>query len=427
MVPGFSSMHSMNRLDTILIMLFILIFVFVFDSLKTKKTWKIIIAFFPVLVIADNLIRPSELPFIEKKSAQEKVNTIADQIRKQRDDKFASIVYIPAIPVDMDHLNVQQEINELNLKVMLAAQQLNVPCVNAYSGHYPGNYPDLFISQDDETLERWCLFNGTEPGRIQVINDFNRKESARSTVFIKAFDGKFLCSEPGPDRLVADRNWPGPWEKFTLIRLEQNKWRLSGYHHHEILDRDFTIVQLDHDRVSFHAADGKVLSVDTTGQHLLRLGPPGIPVPGVDQFELIMNRSIKKRITEKSLIQLRSSDSEFVCVDETNKKTAVANREFAGQWETLLLIRLDNGKVLLQAYDGLFLSFRHDQDEKILAFDNLFCKETEFVMKSIGNGKTVFLAANGKYIRLLKSRELAADAAALENAEQFSVLPLRAK
>jgi len=142
-------------------MLFILIFVFVFNELgKYSRIMKQIVLCFPILIVLDNAIEPKEIMRYDKASSQKEIKIVKDDIEAQYNNKYKAIAYMPK-KVD--------NTMELHINVMLASQELYIPCVNAYTGHTPGEYNDFNSRMDEESLIKWCNFNRLNPELIQQI------------------------------------------------------------------------------------------------------------------------------------------------------------------------------------------------------------------------------------------------------------------
>jgi len=162
-LPGFSSMRAINRVINTEVMYFVLILVFVFNELrKSSKIMKWIIMSFPLLIIIDNLINPQEVKRYDKHESQQQIEVIKNNIKGQYDKKYDAIAYMPTG-------NLSGKEIDTHLGTMLAAQELNIPCVNAYSGSVPNEYIDFFNCADDEAFDKWCKFNNTDKNLIRKI------------------------------------------------------------------------------------------------------------------------------------------------------------------------------------------------------------------------------------------------------------------
>ncbi len=160
-IPGFNSMRAINRITNVEVMFFVLIFAFIFKELLVVRTWtKWIVYFLPLLAIVDNLIEPQEIPRYNKKNSQIEIEAVTQKIKNVYTEDYAAIAYMPP--------KVENEM-AMHINTMLAAQSLNIPCVNAYSGHYPHEYIDFFGKYNDTALTRWCVANNLDEKLILKI------------------------------------------------------------------------------------------------------------------------------------------------------------------------------------------------------------------------------------------------------------------
>ncbi len=284
-IPGFSSMRAINRIINTEVMYFIITFVFVFKELsQSNKIVKWIVFSFPVLVILDNLIDANKTQRFDKMESQRKIEEIRKNISTQYDKKYAVIAYMPINPLEVKAEDWHGKVIQEHLTVMLAAQDLNIPCVNAYTGSYPGNYMAFFDHRDDITLKDWCSFSGGNIGQIQPINEIGKKEKSRTHISLRASNNKYICAEEST--IIVNRDKPAGWETFLLIRFENNQATFKAhtgkffccelYKNGEInasKERSadwetFEITELDSNYVAFKAVNGKFLSLDKKSEQI---------------------------------------------------------------------------------------------------------------------------------------------------------------
>lgn len=288
-LPGFSSMRSIDRVINTEIIYFILIFVFVFKELSTSNNRiKWIVMAFPVLIIIDNLMNPQEFRRYYKHDSQLKIEEVRMEIKNQFDSRFAAIAFMPVNLADTNADERFKKSVENNLTVMLAAQELNIPCVNAYSGFNPGNYVDFFYDPYDKTLDKWCEFSKADITKIDKINNINKKEKSRIYINLKAYNGKFVCADDNLNNIVvANKEKPDSWETFLLIRFQNDECILRSHTNQFFcaeLDKQgyvtatrqnvgewetFTFINIDNNLIAFKAANGKYLSVDEKSNQLI--------------------------------------------------------------------------------------------------------------------------------------------------------------
>ena len=95
-LPGFNSVRAVHRIINVELFCFILIFAFVFKELNQhNKVLRNIIALFPVVVIADNLINPAEIMKFDKMDSQNKIKEIKENIRINHNQSSKAVAYFP--------------------------------------------------------------------------------------------------------------------------------------------------------------------------------------------------------------------------------------------------------------------------------------------------------------------------------------------
>jgi len=108
---------------------------------------------------------------------------------------------------------------------MLATQDLNISCVNAYTGLFPQGYLELFNSASLADLSTWYHLNRSAGEKVQVINQFT------TPIEEVKFGKLFLKAEQLP--LVLDKNVNGiltphfgaqqDAEEFIWIKFKDGK------------------------------------------------------------------------------------------------------------------------------------------------------------------------------------------------------------
>ena len=297
-LPGFSSMRAINRVINTEVMYFILIFVFVFNELrKSGKIMKWIVMSFPLLIIVDNLINTQEVKRYDKQKSQQQIEAVKENIKNQYNNDYKAIAYMPK-----NGLNGQGI--KIHLNVMLAAQELNIPCVNAYTGSYPSEYLGFSSRADDVTLDKWIKFNNIDKRLIQTINDFGKREINRKLIHLKATNDKYVCADKTLNNfVVANRDNAWLWETFTLIQFENNECAILAYDNHFLcaeIDKQneitatranvstwetFTIIELGDNYVAFKAVNGKYLSLDEKSLQLFAIRDT---IGRMEKFKLLM-------------------------------------------------------------------------------------------------------------------------------------------
>ena len=272
MLPGFSSMRGVHRVINVEVILFLLVFVVGFVELGKRFVLARWLSYaFPLLVILDNLINPNELKRFAKNDSQMAVGNVKERIKLKYDPHFAGIAFMPN--------DKFENATDAQLNVMLACQELNIPCVNAYTGAFPGEYNDFFGKSDEPALSKWCQYNNYDFNKIQQI--YNIDSTRVQYVSLKAFNQKYLCAdEKMQHMLIANRDYVGAWETLALLKSDRNMTSirtnaarfvafnsplniaLSATEIEQSTKTKVRVITLEGDTIAFRTASGKYLSVD---------------------------------------------------------------------------------------------------------------------------------------------------------------------
>ena len=116
-----------------------------------------------------------------------------------------------------------------------------------------------------------------------VLRESDINLPVRETRFVnfKAYNGRFVCNEADPARLIADREKPFEWERFRMTVFDENRiillgWnqayisadstgRLRGNPYSDARQAMFTLESLGDSRVALRAWNGLYVAVDSTG------------------------------------------------------------------------------------------------------------------------------------------------------------------
>ena len=270
-LPGFSSMRSMNRIINTEAVLFILVFVFSFNELsKISKAVKWLVFCFPALVVADNLIDPKGVNAYSKKESQEVISSVRKNIENTWDKKRA-IAYLSN--------DIKERETEFQLNVMLASQELNIACVNAYSGGFPNPYNNFFNRPTEESLLEWLEFNQMERSTIQTIREVAQSQDLEK-VHLLAFNSKYVSADKNAKQLIANRDNAYAWETFTFVNCKNKQWAIRSFENLFVcpeVDKNseitatrssvgdwetFKMIDFGKNRIALQAVNGKYLSVD---------------------------------------------------------------------------------------------------------------------------------------------------------------------
>lgn len=441
-LPGFSSMRSIDRIINVEIIYFILIFVFVFKEFSLRnKIWKVIAASFSLLIIVDNLINPlSESGRFAKLDSQRKIWEIEENIKQQYDGQHMAFAFMPVNMYGETNEAINGKLIETHLNVMLAAQELNIPCVNAYSGYSPKNFPQFFHYTDDESLRFWCMYNDSIFNKIQTINDINKKEKFRMPIHLKAGNGKFICADASMNNiLIANREIPESWETFLLIQFENNECVLRAHNNrfiykepdekagvsafiNKISEKEIlSIIETDSNHVAFKSSDNKYLSLN---ENSLKLSFNADSIGMNEQFTIIKEYNIDKKEKSRAVVHLKANNDKFISADESSNNILVANREKTGSWETFLLIRFENNECALRSNNHQFFSVDLNQKNAISAISKSIGRRETFTIVEIGGDYIAFKAFNGKFLTLdnmPRGEQIFANSDSIGNQEKFMI------
>jgi len=280
-LPGFKSMRSIDRIINIQVIFFLFIFVVSFNELKINyKLKQFILLILPFIAIYENIINNNELKIFDKKDSQNEINLIVNNINKQYNNKYKAIAYMPILSKPDSH----DKIIETNISAILAAQYLNIPVVNAYTGNYPEKYMSFFDNMDITSLKQWCDYSKCDINSIQKINDINKNIKEIKSINIKSANGKYISisfdNPKGTPFLIADKDHSLSWELFKLVVLNNNSLGLLSFQNKFIssnienkneltVDKDlmcdwetFYLYKINKTYYAIKAINGKYLSVD---------------------------------------------------------------------------------------------------------------------------------------------------------------------
>ncbi len=124
-----------------------------------------------------------------------------------------------------------------------------------------------------------------------------------------------------------------------------------------------------------------------------------------------------------STVSLKSSKSNlYVVAEQAGGGDVNANRSAIGAWETLTMIELKSGFVLIQAPNGQFICPDNGGGSDVHAYDFLPTENCELTAFELNNGKTAFMTKTGNYLRGKANGELTADRTNIKDAESFIVI-----
>lgn len=307
-VPGYHSIRAADRYINVLAPLFLIVFVLVLRPLFHKPLPAVLLAMLlPVLTVQDNRWEADRVTRYDKYRSQEEVAGIQRRILREYDATTspAAVAYEPFLGYKVDDEELHMRLITTHISTMLAAQEVGIPVVNAYTGGYPGNYLKFFDHMDRPSLEAWCAFNGTSTEGIQQMHGLPVAVAGVDTVAIRAANGKYVCANIlRGDHAIADRGRALEWETFLCIRTVDGRIGLLAHNDRFLmadLEGDGTCAANGSDLGDFalftpeaqpeggtllKAYDGRYLSVDTVSLRVIAMKG----VSGSSRFNLFNYR-----------------------------------------------------------------------------------------------------------------------------------------
>ncbi len=211
-LPGFGSMRSINRIINAEIILIVILMVAVLKVFEKSK-YKNILLLLPLLVVIDNSTSYWERQY-KKQEVQQREKETKDRIQKY-------VIGNKAIAYQHYNLIGQEPYNHLD--VMIACQDLNVPCVNAYTGLYPNKFKGFFNGEGLDSLTAWLSVNNKSINEVVVVSEEKARFLHRSYVKIKCANGKYLkIDKDHGDKLIADGSNQSEGDLFEYAQIDDS-------------------------------------------------------------------------------------------------------------------------------------------------------------------------------------------------------------
>lgn len=153
-LPGISSMKVLVRFMNV--ELFILLLIAGYTILKFRKGYLMLIL---LLVFADNLFSPGEVPRCLKSELADRKEAMIEEVKKHDYKSFEAIAYI----------NKNQPEYVSNIDMMLAAQSLGIKTINGYSSYCPKELKGFLKNKEEDGLNGWLEKNNIERSKILLI------------------------------------------------------------------------------------------------------------------------------------------------------------------------------------------------------------------------------------------------------------------
>jgi len=166
-IPGFSSMRALNRIINSQVVFFILTLSFVLQYIYRRWKWGkyVVLAIVPLIVLDNYFVVNDDVIRYKKADSISEVDAIKAVIQKSELADFKAIAY------NFKDKSSHRTIISKHLSVITACQDLDIQCVNGYSGSYPNNYMSFFDLTDQESLNNWLDQTNTPHSDIILINE----------------------------------------------------------------------------------------------------------------------------------------------------------------------------------------------------------------------------------------------------------------
>lgn len=286
-LPGFSALRAIDRFVPVLAVFFSALVAVVTARVKVGPvTGAVLSVLVCVAVFLDNRVNVSELKQYNKHGAREMVERAVLDMQLMKDSTTTAVAYTPVRGIQPFREDHERSI-AIHLTAMLAGQELGVPVVNAYTGHYPGNHMRFWDLQTPRSLVEWCAFNRIPTEQVSIINNAHQRILATDTVQLLAANGKWVCVDLQQDpRVLASRDTAMRWETFVRLRLANGRMGLVSHNDAFVsteLHKDSGVVATSmrlgdmgmffwHDAgdhlVALQADNGLFLELDTIDQRL---------------------------------------------------------------------------------------------------------------------------------------------------------------
>lgn len=229
-LPGFSALRSLDRIINIQVMFFAILFVLGAGLFIRRRVaaWSLALLL-PCVAALENQVDVGWTKRFDKHEARKRVDHVARHLTLRMPEDASAVAYCPVREPMSEEVSHWRTI-VVNIDAILAAQQVGLPVVNAYTGSYPGNYLHFFDHMDAATLADWCRFAGCDTARIHRASNIPMPVKSTGHVHLSTPDGRYLMTDAdGQGRLLAVTERPSLWETFTAIHLADGRVALLAH------------------------------------------------------------------------------------------------------------------------------------------------------------------------------------------------------
>jgi hypothetical protein len=161
-IPGFASLRCLTRIINIQVLFFGFSVSYIFTIIwkqKIKIKYVTFILFFSLLII-DSYFYADKIYKKEKSDAQNREARVIERVKNL--PKNSVVSYEP--------LQIESSIIDYQIDAMLAAQTLNLFCLNGYSSTSPPNYGKYWEHPDSLSRMEWLKNKDLGNKKIAVVH-----------------------------------------------------------------------------------------------------------------------------------------------------------------------------------------------------------------------------------------------------------------
>jgi hypothetical protein len=218
MIPGLMSVRSIAALSAVQAVLMMFLMVAVVAALADMgRRWRgTLMVLTPLLLVVDDRVDPGRIHTFDKHHARQVVSQVRTRMQAHFPVEHTALAYAPVLPVTPQHALPRLRA-EVHLTAMLAAQEMDMPIVNAYVRNGSRSFLD---TMDPTDLHAWCRTSGCDAAHIRWTDNVGYPVDHVERISLMAHDGRYVCADrTRHDVLVADREEAGHWESFVLVHL----------------------------------------------------------------------------------------------------------------------------------------------------------------------------------------------------------------
>lgn len=167
-LPGINSMRVLSRVMHVelFLLVFLMGWLIVYFLKQQNKNRVVLIGIVLFLfTMGDNLFAPQASLRTAKKDLHARTERITYKAREVlKQDGMSHIKNLALVS------ETAENVAFVHLDAMLAAQELNMNCINGYSSYCPTEFGPFFLHAGQKELQHWLTFNQLDPSQILVLD-----------------------------------------------------------------------------------------------------------------------------------------------------------------------------------------------------------------------------------------------------------------